>query len=53
MTQVEKLIADVKMCNNGYIFVATSQQVLIAQQNPSIFKTFGVGFNGNPKIALK
>lgn len=49
----EELIADIKLTNNGYLFVATYAQVELAKQHPEIFRVFGVGMNGNPRISLK
>lgn len=49
----EQLIADIELSNNGYLFVATYAQVELAKQFPDIFRVYGVGLNGNPRISLK
>lgn len=49
----QQLIDDVKMTNNGYIFIATAEQLEVAYANKDTFVVFGLGMNGNPKISLK
>lgn len=52
MDAVEKLVAEIKMTNNGYIFIATFAQLEVAYANRDVFTVFGLGMNGNPKIGL-
>ena len=35
--RIEDLIADLKLCNNGYLFAPTKAQLALAQDNPFVF----------------
>lgn len=35
--KIEDLIADLKLCNNGYLFAPSGLQLRVAQENPFVF----------------